>query len=260
MGIVSLYDWGSLTEERIVHYTETQSTNSDAFALAEKNAPTGTWIVADHQISGKGRSGRKWISIIGNLHASFVLREVQQPSKIPQLSIVAGVAFHQALFEITKNKIDASFELKWPNDILLCRCKIGGILIESALQPLNNSATVVIGFGLNLRAHPEIEGQPATNLHNFGISLKPLDFIKTLDQSLYRWIGVWSEDDGLQRIKEEWLRRSLPIGTSLITKGLNGTFHGTFLGISQEGYMILRDSDHFIKEISFGDVSIDTSL
>lgn len=255
--MLSLTDWASLIENRIKHYSEVGSTNSVALSAADNDASTGTWIIADNQTSGKGRSGRSWISIDGNFHATLLLRNVQKPSQISELSIVSGVAFHQALSQICGHTSKVKLEIKWPNDILLNRCKLGGILIESSLNSKIQCADIVIGFGLNLCSHPETLDQPATNLLNFGFSIKPLEFLTMLDQTLYKWIAIWSEDNGLSHIRQEWLDRSLPVGTALITNGLKSSYNGSFVGINNKGHLLLHNSKDELVTITFGDVSIE---
>ena len=81
--------------------------------------PIGTAVVAEHQVAGRGRLGRRWEAPAGTaLLASFVL-----PFQ-PLASIAAGVAAAAAC--------GPAVRLKWPNDLLLEDRKLGGILVEAA--------------------------------------------------------------------------------------------------------------------------------
>ena len=92
--------WGVLGPERIVHLVETGSTNAEAMRLAGDGAPSGTWVIADGQTAGRGRSGRDWVSPPGNFHATLIIRDVFPLEKAAQLALVSGVAVHAALMAV----------------------------------------------------------------------------------------------------------------------------------------------------------------
>ena len=101
-------------------------------------------IITDYQKSGRGRRNNKWISTPGdNLTFSLVLKE-NNAKKLHLLSILCGVAIVDGIRKFTN--IDCS--LKWPNDIILNKKKVGGILIETKKN--NNDTYAVIGIGLNI--------------------------------------------------------------------------------------------------------------
>lgn len=256
MPLLSLSDWGPLDSNRLIHHLETQSTNHDAFLAASKGAATGTWIIADQQTEGKGRSNRRWISLRGNLHASIILKHIHQINKIPELSLVAGLAFHHTVLELANHLLITNVEIKWPNDLLINRKKVGGILIESTCYETCDGATAIVGFGLNLLCHPEFLYENTSCLRSFGISLEPLDFLKSLDHHFLYWLALWSEDEGLTRIRDEWMAASLPIGTSITTRGLTGSITGSFRGISEEGFLIIKNTQDQLETICFGDVTV----
>ena len=101
-----------------------------------RDLPVGSIVVADHQSSGRGTHGRRWEAPPRTaLLASFVLA----PSAV--LSLVAGVAAAEAC--------GPQVRLKWPNDLLLDRRKLGGILVEAT------PVKAVVGIGINLTWAPD---------------------------------------------------------------------------------------------------------
>jgi len=155
-----------------LHWLETTaSTNSVAARLADAGALEGTTLVAETQTSGRGRMGRSWFSPPGaGLYVSVVLRprppkaevpvEPDGPPKLPAkaegghyvpdpaalLTIAAGVALAEGIQAST----GLPAEIKWPNDLLVGKRKLAGILAEAAAQG-GALAFVILGFGVNLR-------------------------------------------------------------------------------------------------------------
>jgi len=130
----------------IEYYTQLDSTNNEAWETIKEGSKSGTLIITDNQISGKGRNGNEWKSKSGK---SLTFSLIYQPTKIPiekigLLSILAGVSILNGLKELNIN-----IGLKWPNDIILNKKKIGGILCESKINK-GVIEWVVIGIGINV--------------------------------------------------------------------------------------------------------------
>ncbi len=242
--------------QRLVHLAETRSTNTEASRRAEEGAASGTWVVADRQTAGRGRSGRAWVSPPGNLHASLLLRDVFPVEKAPQLALVSGVAAHAALTRATDGRFTGALELKWPNDILLQRRKLGGILVESSVARRESGLVAVIGIGLNLAAHPDIPERPATDLSRHGAAIAPLNLLPFLDESMQEWISRWASGEGFDGIREAWLARSLPIGVGLTVNSGRGTVKGVFQGLAPDGALLLTDEAGTLQTVTFGDVAL----
>ena len=132
----------------------TGSTNDVAARLADAGAPEGTVVVAEAQTSGRGRHGRTWFSPAGaGLYVSVILRP-QSASGLSHhdnpatlLTLASGVALAEGVRAATGLPV----EIKWPNDIVIGRRKLAGILAESSAQS-GRVPVVVLGFGLNLQA------------------------------------------------------------------------------------------------------------
>lgn len=114
--------------------------------LARKGTPEGVVAVCDEQTEGRGRQGRTWNAQRGtSLMFSVLLRPHICLGEVPLLNLAAGVAVRNVL----AGEYGVGAELKWPNDILIGRRKICGILSESA----GNTDKVfyaAIGIGINV--------------------------------------------------------------------------------------------------------------
>lgn len=248
--------WGPITAARVVKLGEIGSTNSEAMRLGGDGAASGTWILAQRQTAGRGRSGREWHSPEGNLHASLVLRDVFPLEKAAQLALVSGVAVHAAVQSAVGASLAGELELKWPNDLLLGRKKLGGILVESSVRRREEGALAVAGFGINLAHYPDVEGLKATSLAAQGHFIAPWDLLSVLDARMQHWLAVWASGDGFASIREAWLQRSLPVGTSLAVHSGPAIAQGTFAGLDGDGSLLLETASGTVQSISFGDVAL----
>jgi len=249
--------WTAL-EERYLHLAEAGSTNSAAMRLADEGAVSGTWVIADRQTAGRGRSGRVWQSPPGNFHASLVLREVFPLEKVAQLALVSGVAVHAAVTAAAEGALGAGLELKWPNDLLLGLRKVGGILVESSVARRDQGAVAVIGVGLNLAQHPELDDKAATDLSAHGASIAPLNFLPLLDRTMQEWISNWASGADFAAVRDAWLARSLPLGAGLTVHSGHGIVKGVFAGLDPQGALLLTLPSGALQTVTFGDVALST--
>lgn len=220
---------------------EAGSTNDDVAGLARDGAPEGLWLRAERQTGGRGRQGRAWQSLEGNLYTSTLVRVRQDDPPAPTLALVAAVALHQVA---AAHAPECAITIKWPNDLLVDGAKLSGILLERA------GDAVVIGFGVNLAHHPEDLGRPATSLAALtGTAPDPAAFLEMLAESFARWLQRW-RTEGLGPIRFQWLSAAHPIGTALSTPEGEGLFDG----LDDTGALRLRLADGAVRIIHAGDV------
>lgn len=137
--------------------------------------------------------------------------------------------------------------LKWPNDLLLNGAKVAGILLE------RQGDRVVVGFGVNLAAHPKIEGRSAAHL---GGRIGPEDFAPVLAGTVTRLLMLWRTTDPRDFAKA-WLARGHPLGTELSVHGADSaTVRGRFDGIEPDGTLRLRLPDGSVRAIHAADVTL----
>ncbi len=143
------------------------STDSTNFQLAltwEQYSPYG-WLVARHQSAGHGRHGRAWEAPEGtSLLVSVLVPTLTEPSLVP---LAAGLAMRRVILEQMR---DLPTFLKWPNDVLIGKQKVAGILTQY-LERRGQTHWLVVGAGLNLTTPTSVlENYGATSLHAQGWS------------------------------------------------------------------------------------------
>ena len=136
-----------------VHWLETTSSTNDVAAhLAELGAHEGTIVAADAQTAGRGRLGRTWFSPPGaGLYVSIVLRPSGDLARAGNPSALLTLASGVAIAEGVGASTGLPVEIKWPNDVMIGKRKLAGILAEATAQA-GSLQQVILGFGVNL--HP----------------------------------------------------------------------------------------------------------
>ena len=124
------------------------STNRYAADAARRGEPEGLVVVADHQVSGRGRRGRSWQAPPGGaLLCTLLFRPRLALGDLHVLGPVVGLA---ALDAVRAAGV-SSVSLKWPNDLVVEDRKLAGVLAEIVELPSPTaSAAVVVGIGVNL--------------------------------------------------------------------------------------------------------------
>ena len=244
------------TSFRIVELEETDSTQAEAQRRATAGERGPVWISAARQTHGRGRSGREWSSLTGNFAATLLFEPGCPAALLPQLSLVTGIAAFDA--------VAAHFEpfpgtpplrLKWPNDLLIGDAKLAGILVESRMQGDNIAA--MAGVGVNIVEAPEINGRVLTCLadHTATPPAVPL-LLRELAQRMHDWLRVWHKGAGFPLIREAWLARGLPVGTSMMVNSGDGPVPGTFAGLDIDGALLLLEPTGDRRRFSWGDVTL----
>ncbi len=212
--------------------------------MADSSAVEGDWLVALEQTAGRGRQGREWLTKAGNFFGSTLVEIASSDPPAQSLSLASGLALIEA--------VDAAAPglpllLKWPNDLLLDSAKLGGILLERA------GDRVVIGFGVNLVAAPEIPDRPAAHL---GGRVSPQAFAPLLAGAMSRMVALWRSARPTE-FASAWLARAHPVGSQLSVHGSDsGAVHGRFDGIDPDGTLQLRLPDGSVRAIHAADVTL----
>jgi BirA family transcriptional regulator, biotin operon repressor / biotin---[acetyl-CoA-carboxylase] ligase len=154
--------------ERVVYYETTGSTNDVAASLAANGVGEGVVVIADAQTAGRGRRGRAWFSPpAAGLYVSVILApgraRVSPDRALALLTLAAGVALSEAVERVT----GLAPAIKWPNDLLVDRRKLAGILAEGVAAPASGGLqAVVLGYGINVgpAAYPRDLASQVTSL------------------------------------------------------------------------------------------------
>ena len=230
---------------QVIRLDSCTSTNAELLAHAEGGAEPWLWIVSKQQTGGRGRAGRTWSAPEGNLSTSLLLRPSCPPIAAAQLALVAGIAAHDAILQVAGegSALRGSMRLKWPNDILADGLKLGGILLESLPADASGRLAVVIGIGINVRAHPEELAGAATNLAELGVATTSEELFDALADAKSRWVDTWSQGAGFAHVRQAWLERATPLGTRVSTQSGKQQLTGTFAGLDEDGALLLIPDD-----------------
>lgn len=236
------------------------STNDLAKAAAKDGAPHGSVWIAETQSHGRGRQGRAWTSPPGeNLLVSILLRTPCPPSRLPLLSLVAGLAVRDAVALALGDEGSDRVRVKWPNDVLVrdagggSQKKIAGILVESTLAGSLVEA-IVVGIGVNVhtRVLPEELASRATSLVLAGAAAPSradvlVAILGALDRDVPRVAAK-----GLAHVHDRLVRACALSGKTVTA----GDVTGTCEGIDLEGRLTLRDARGELVRVSSGEAHL----
>ena len=197
-----------------------------------------TWIMALRQTAARGRRGRQWVQPEGNFAATLIWPSSASVSERALRSFVAALALRDAFVAATD--MPDTFQLKWPNDVLLNGGKVAGILLES------NDAHLAIGFGVNLLAAPDpgmIETgavPPASLAEKTGYRLSPEQFLDHLAPA-YAAREAEFTTYGFQPILNDWLAHAARLGQEIkVRTNADKTMSGIFETVDKDGMLVLN--------------------
>jgi BirA family biotin operon repressor/biotin-[acetyl-CoA-carboxylase] ligase len=219
-----------------IHRRVTGSTSLDARELAVAGAPHGTLVTALEQTDGRGRQGRRWHAPPGSaLLCSLVLRD--PPALLP---IAAGVA----VAELANPRA----MLKWPNDVLLDRRKVAGILVEGRPQ----EGWAVLGIGVNVAVDPaELTEELRESAGTLGLGFEDVEpALETLLALLERWLAAPAGE-----VVEAWRARDELFDEAVSWR--DGT--GTGAGIDERGRLLVALADGSQVALDAGEVHLSGS-
>ncbi|MBI1272826.1 MAG: biotin--[acetyl-CoA-carboxylase] ligase [Alphaproteobacteria bacterium] len=230
---------------RINKLATTATTNDDAIAAAKAGEPDGFVAWALRQTGGRGRRGRSWISPQGNLFASLLIRPGGQVMAA-HYAFAMSLAIHDALAGLLPGRV----AVKWPNDVLLDRKKIAGIL------PEQGDGWLVIGFGVNVLDHPADMPYPATSLAVTGLAAEKFG-LEPLLRRILDAFAAWRqrlESGGFAAIRADWLHCAAGRDERMIVRLPDRELQGRFLDLDESGNLCLQMPDGSRQTVAAGDV------
>jgi len=183
-------------------------------------------IIARIQTRGKGRGSNKWFSPPGGLWLTLMIKEF--PSNKGVLSQLSSVAIAEVL-----ENYGLHVELKWPNDIIISKKKIGGVLIEG------RNESFIVGIGLNLNL--DVSDFPQSLQENIISSKEILKRnlpIEEVALEIMKRIGECREE--LDRVYIRYLGLNQDLGRKVELQGQKETITGQVIGIENDGGIRIR--------------------
>ena len=189
-------------------------------ALLGPDDPEGAVAVADHQTAGRGRLGRSWTAPPGTAINVSVLLRPPSGAPIQQLSLVGGLAVAEAVEEA----LQLSAQIKWPNDVMVNRRKLAGLLAEA------REGIVVLGIGVNVnqtRAELPADARiPAASLRTIDdVERDRAPLLADVLSRLERHYDAWSAG-GLDAVFDGIGSRDFLRGRRVTVDGIEGVAGG----------------------------------
>ena len=231
----------------IVTVPQTGSTSADLAARLRAGdlVREGEWLVADRQTAGRGRQGRDWLDGTGNFMGSTLVHPGPGDPPVHSLALMAGLALQASVGACMPG--DHAPLLKWPNDLMLGRAKLAGILLE------RQADAVVVGIGVNLASAPDLPDRETACVAQFAPAPARDRFAETLAESFARELERWRAN-GLETLIRRWLAVAHPPGTPLAVSAEPG-LSGRFAGLDATGALQLRLADGTTQTINAGEVT-----
>ncbi|HEY9075104.1 MAG TPA: biotin--[acetyl-CoA-carboxylase] ligase [Anaerolineaceae bacterium] len=239
----------------IRYFDQTGSTNDDALAWAAQGARDGSLVVADSQTTGRGRLQRRWITRPGtSLAFSLVLRpSLAEKQRLGLFSPLAALAVCQVLRE----EYHLNAEIKWPNDVLINRRKVCGILVEAGWLGEELQA-VVVGVGVNVASSAlepaDVLLYPATSIEvALGRLVEREGLLAAILQSLFTWRQHLTQPHFIA----EWEKRLAFRGEEVEVEPVGSAKRvGRIIGVDLAGSLLLLDEHGMEVRVMAGDVHL----
>lgn len=226
------------------YYASLSSTMDEARTHALNNAEESTIIVSAQQTAGRGRRGRSWESLPGNIYFTYITYQSCTLLKAPQLSFVACVAVGEVLRSFLSPPHTLLY--KWPNDLLLNGKKVAGILLETLSIPNKKEIAYLIGCGINLVTSPLEARYSPTSFQEEGVSLSYDGTLQKIARSLQDSIQLW-QSEGFVPVRRAWMNFSMGLGNVLSFDVDNQRLEGVSQGIDEEGALVLETPQGILK-------------
>jgi BirA family biotin operon repressor/biotin-[acetyl-CoA-carboxylase] ligase len=236
------------------HFASVSSTSTLLLQAAANGAPAGTVYLADEQTAGRGRAGHGWHSAPADgLYVSVLARPSLRLREALWISLATGLASRSAVLAATGQTTD----IRWPNDLLLGARKLGGILVETAVEP-DAAATLryaVIGIGINVNQAgfpPELAAF-ATSLHQATGRAQSrqtllIALLRALDLELNQLEASEPTLPARFTLASSWVRGKR------VHVPEQGGYTGTTAGLDDRGYLLIDADDGTRRTVLSGGV------
>lgn len=241
---------------KIIYFDSVDSTNSKAKELASAGEVDGTLVISEVQTMGKGRLGRSFISPKGKgIWMSIILRPEIDPMSAAVITQISAAAVNLAASEMNIKTL-----IKWPNDIIINRKKVCGILTEMSAE-LTNINYVILGIGINVNVdEEEFTGEVKNVATSFKVETgKSISRKELLSKFLNNFEELYEDliiNNNIERTIKICRENSALIGKEInvIKRGINTKAKA--LDINDEGLLVVQYEDGKIESLISGEVSI----
>ena len=235
-------------------FDRTGSTNDIALAWATHGAPDLALVYAEEQTSGRGRGDHRWFTPPGTALAfSLVLRPL--PGEAQSVPLFSGLGAMAVCYALGMRGLHP--EIKWPNDVLLNRRKVCGVLAEAAWMG-EEAVSFILGIGVNVKP----EAVPTSDQLNFpatcieaemGKGVDRWSLLKDILEALLYWRGLLTKDIFPKTWEKNLAFRGERV--EIWTEGVPART-GQVEGLERDGSLRLRSHDGQVFTVQFGELHL----
>jgi BirA family transcriptional regulator, biotin operon repressor / biotin---[acetyl-CoA-carboxylase] ligase len=231
----------------VYNFRSLNSTNIKAKRFAKKGYSSFV-VVADRQTRGRGRLRRKWASGLGGLYMTIVLVD-RNLDNVKHLTFIASISVVKAI----KKLANLNAKVKWPNDVLIGRKKVCGILTET----LSRGNFVFVGIGVNVNQNRFSKSMRLAPTSLFLETGNKYDIKKLLEEIMKNFNAYYNyyNKENYKKIINDWKKLSYTLGKKVKAETTGKIYAGKVVGIDKDCNLLLKCNGEVIKIVE-GDISV----
>ena len=215
-----------------------ESVDSTMSEIKKLSVKRNICVMANEQKKGFGRRGTIWESPKNNVYISILSKNI-----LPIENHFLNNAFiTNMICNVIENICNIKTQIKWPNDILINKEKISGIISE--IFNINNDKYINTGFGVNIVSSPKIENYPTTNINKYNKEIDNFNFAYQVMEEYFSNFNQLHNNN--EKIMTEYKSRLLYLGDNINLKiDEQNIKQGIFHNLNPDGSIILKNNFKF---------------
>ena len=215
-----------------------ESVDSTMSEIKKLSVKRNICVMANEQKKGFGRRGTIWESPKNNVYISILSKNI-----LPIENHFLNNAFiTNMICNVIENICNIKTQIKWPNDILINKEKISGIISE--IFNINNDKYINTGFGVNIVSSPKIENYPTTNINKYNKEIDNFNFAYQIMEEYFSNFNQLQNNN--EKIMTEYKSRLLYLGDNINLKiDEQNIKQGIFHNLNPDGSIILKNNFKF---------------
>ena len=235
-------------------FDNVESTNTMAKELLVQGETEGLIVTAKTQTAGRGRKGRSWLSPIGGLYFSILLKPRLSTKNTPLVGLLSSCAVVKSISALGIEGV----QVKWPNDVLIQQYKVAGILSE-AVSINDELIGVVVGIGVNQNCSvSDLVGDlqwPATSIIDvIGEETSNMTLLCSIVNEIDALLNTVETEQSFDTVLNEWRRVSATLGGQVRIHETGKTIDGIARDIDSDGALLIETDEGLLK-VLYGDIS-----
>lgn len=246
------YPW----KEHLHWFDSIGSTNDEARILAKAGAPHGTVLIADHQTGGHGRMGRSFHSPEGvGIYMTMILRPNCAPADLMHLTCATAVAMCNAVEAATGLRPG----IKWTNDLVCGKRKLGGILTALGLTSKGMVDFCIIGIGINCCQCSEDFPEEIRDMAG-SLAMVTGNKIDRAKVAAAMMEALWQMDEtlltGVEQMLAQYRADCITLHQDVVLVRGEEKRYGHAVDIDSEGALVVRFADGHLEAVNSGEISV----